>query len=205
MKKRELLDLLKDIEDDTDINEAILGIEDFAKSSEFDVSKITLEDFKKLLDNNVEIRGYWNHEKDVVVGNTRKKYEEVDLPKKIEEAVKAKNNEGKEPWEIELAEERAKREALEKQITLEKSKANYSKILSEKKLSPELLDYLPYENGDEAINKVIETFSNIISSGITAGVNSKITENPPIPESGQGLGNIDGVEQAFFERTGLKL
>ena len=204
MKKRKLLELLKDIEDDTDINETILGIEDFAKSLN-DINNISAEDFKQLLANNAEIRGYWNHEKDVVVGNTRKKYEEVDLPKKIEEAVKVKNNEGKEPWEIELAEERAKREALEKQITLEKSKADYSKILSEKKLSPELLDYLPYENGDEAINKVIETFSNIISSGITDGVNSKITENPPIPEAGQGLSNLDGVEEAFFERTGLKL
>ena len=52
MLKSELLEKLKDIADDADINETILKMDDFAKSSEIDVNKITLDDYKNMLANN---------------------------------------------------------------------------------------------------------------------------------------------------------
>ena len=63
MLKSELLEKLKEINDDTDINETILSIEDFAKSSskldgskltvgKLDVSKLTIEDYKRILETN---------------------------------------------------------------------------------------------------------------------------------------------------------
>ena len=60
MLKSELLEKLKDINDDTDINETILSIEDFAKSSsKLDVSKLTVEDYKRILETNEAIKGYY--------------------------------------------------------------------------------------------------------------------------------------------------
>ena len=56
MKKSELLELLKDVEDDADINETIQGIEGLIKP--FDLSKITLEQYKEILENNEVIKGY---------------------------------------------------------------------------------------------------------------------------------------------------
>ena len=44
MLKSKLLEKLKDIADDADVNEAILSIDDFAKSSEIDVKKLTVDD-----------------------------------------------------------------------------------------------------------------------------------------------------------------
>ena len=58
MKKSELLEILKDIEDDSEINETIQGIEGLAKSSTLDVNKLTIEDFKNILENNAAIKGY---------------------------------------------------------------------------------------------------------------------------------------------------
>ena len=56
MKKSELLELLKDVEDDSDINETIQGIEGLIKP--FDLSKITLDQYKEILENNEAIKGY---------------------------------------------------------------------------------------------------------------------------------------------------
>lgn len=203
MKKSELLELLKDIEEDADINETLQGIEGLAKP--FDITSIGIEDFKNVLKNNKEIKGYYTSEKDRAVSKGIETFKSNNLQALIDEAVKAKSNEGKTPEQIKLEEMESKYKDLERQMALKESKANYSKVLADKKLNAKLLDYLPYEAGDEEINKVIDIFSNIISDGITEGINSKITENPPIPEAGQGLSNMDGVEQAFFERTGLKL
>ncbi|WP_195954407.1 capsid assembly scaffolding protein Gp46 family protein [Clostridium tertium] len=203
MKKSELLELLKDIEEDADINETLQGIEGLAKP--FDITSIGIEDFKNVLKNNKEIKGYYTSEKDRAVSKGIETFKSNNLQALIDEAVKAKSNEGKTPEQIKLEEMESKYKDLERQMALKESKANYSKVLADKKLNAKLLDYLPYEAGDEEINKVIDIFSNIISAGITEGINSKITENPPIPEAGQGLSNMDGVEQAFFERTGLKL
>ena len=78
MLKSELLEKLKDINDDTDINETILSIEDFAKSSskldgskltvgKLDVSKLTVEDFKNVLENNQMIKGYYTSQMDSAI------------------------------------------------------------------------------------------------------------------------------------------
>jgi hypothetical protein len=203
MKKSELLELLKHIEENADINETLQGVEGLAKP--FDITSIGIEDFKNVLENNKEIKGYYTSEKDRAVSKGIETFKSNNLQAIIDEAIKANGNEGKTPEQIKLEEAMKEIDNMKKTMALKDTKANYSKILADKNLNAKLLDYLPYESGDEEINKVIDTFSDIISKGITTGVNNKITENPPIPEVGQGMSNLDGVEQAFFERTGLKL
>ena len=49
MLKNELLELLKDIDDNVDINETLQGIEGLIKP--LDITSIGLEDFKNVLEN----------------------------------------------------------------------------------------------------------------------------------------------------------
>ena len=64
MLKSELLEKLKDIAEDADVNETILCMDDFAKSSEIDVTKITLDDYKNMLANNEIVKAYFTSQLD---------------------------------------------------------------------------------------------------------------------------------------------
>lgn len=202
MKKSELIKLIEKIGDDQDINETILGIEDFAKSSEIDVNKLSLEDFKKVITDNKEIKGYYTGEKEIAVKQGVKTYEENILPKKIEEAIKAKSNEGKTPEQIKLEETTAKVEALEKQLALKDSKANYSKVLADKKLSADLLDFINLDEKKENIDSSIDKLSKIINDSINAGVKERMggkDETPPRDDND----NLS-LEQQIAQAMGIK-
>ena len=115
MLKSELLEKLKDIADDADINETILSIEDFAKSSKFDTNKLTIEDFKNVLANNKEIKAYYTSALDSgiskAVNSHDEKFKKEKLPGIIEAEIKKRSNEGKSETEIQLQE---MKEQLEK-------------------------------------------------------------------------------------------
>ena len=202
MLKSELLKQLENIKEDEDINETIQGIEDFAKSSKFDVTKVTLEDYKNMLANNNEIKGYYQSTLDSsiskAVNSHDEKFKKEKLPSLIEKAIKEKSNEGKTPEQIQLAELQAKLNAMEQ----EKAKAELlntnSAKLKEKGLDTSLAKYI-------STDEDIEFFGNLISNSVNNGVNEKLNNNNYVPPTTTGQQALSGVEKAFFERTGLKL
>ena len=58
LKKSDLLKLAESITDDGDINEIILGTDEFKDLGEMDLSKLTVEDFLKIVTENQTIKGY---------------------------------------------------------------------------------------------------------------------------------------------------
>ena len=58
LKKSDLLKLVESITDDGDINETILGTDEFKNLGEMDLSKLTVEDFQKIVTENQTIKGY---------------------------------------------------------------------------------------------------------------------------------------------------
>ena len=58
MKKSELLKLIETIADDGDINEVILGADEFKELGKVDLSKLSTDEFKNLLTTNEAIKGY---------------------------------------------------------------------------------------------------------------------------------------------------
>ena len=74
MKKSELLDLLKDIDDNSDINKTIQEIEGLAKP--FDLNSIKLDDFKNILENNSEAKAYYQSAIDSGIGKGVSKFKE---------------------------------------------------------------------------------------------------------------------------------
>lgn len=184
MLKSEILELVKELEDGADIDEIILN-QGFAKPIK------DLEGFKQLLASNdgKEIKGYYQSALDSGIGkgvNTFKEnFNKNELPKLVEAGIKAKSNEGKPEWQIELEEERAKREALEKQIQMKDLSSKYTKVLSEKQLPIELVDYV-LSDDEEKINSNIEFFSNLITNSVNNGVKQRLVgkdETPPKNET----------------------
>ena len=64
MKKIDLLKLIEGLEDEADVLETLKEQEEIkGLIKPFDVEKITLEDFKKVITENKEIKGYYTSEK----------------------------------------------------------------------------------------------------------------------------------------------
>lgn len=180
MKKSELLELLKDIEDDTDVNETILGIEDFAKSSEFDVSKVTLEDFKNLLANNKEVKGYYTSTLDTKVSKGINTFKENSLPSIIEEELKKANNKDKTPEQIALEELQAKFNTLEKEKARAELSNKYTKYLGEKGLSSDLIDFV-INDDEQVIESNISKLEKILQGSVETKVKERIGDNTYTP------------------------
>ena len=197
MLKKELLELLKDIDEERDIIEVLQKIEGVQKA-------YTLEDFKKQLSDNPEVKAYYQSSLDSGIGKGVASFKEKTLPKIIEEEVKKASNKNKSPEQLKIEELEQKLIQIEKDKAKAEMSSKYTKVLSEKGLSSDLLTFILGAD-DETTDKNIETITNIINNNVSERVKGKITENPPIPKGNEGGRELDGVERAFYERTGLKI
>ena len=180
MLKSELLERLKDIADDADINETILSIEDFAKSSKFDTNKLTIEDFKNVLANNKEIKAYYTSALDSgiskAVNSHDEKFKKEKLPSIIEAEIKKRSNEGKSETEIQLQEMKEQLEKMKAEKLKADMSAKYTKVLSEKGLSTELIDFV-LGTDDETTTANIDKINSIIGNVANSRVKEKIGES----------------------------
>ena len=201
MKKIDLLKLIEGLEDETDVLDTLKEQEEIkGLIKPFDVNEITLEDFKKAIADNKEIRGYYTSEKDRAVTKGIETFKSNNLPKLIDEELKKKSNEGLSEEAIQLKELQAKFEALEKEKAISELKGKYTKSLSEKGLNVELIDFV--FNEDEAIfNSNIERISNILQNSINSKTNEILNNNEYIPPTSGGGIALSGVEKAFYERN----
>lgn len=203
MKKSELMDLLKDIDENSEINEAIQDIEGLAKP--LDITSVGLEDFKNVLESNKEIKAYIQSSIDSGVGKGVASFKEKTLPRLIKEGVEKAKNINKTPEQIELEEIKQKLANMEAEKTKAEMSSKFTKVLSNKGLSTELLQFV-LGTDEDTTNANIETLEKLINSSVTNGIKAKITENPPIPSKGEGSECFnDGVEKAFYEKNGIKL
>ena len=199
MLKSELLEKLKDIAEDADVNEAILSIDDFAKSSEIDVKKLTIDDYKNMLANNAVIKAYYQSSFDSAVGSAVTKHDEKfkreKLPGIIEDAIKAKANEGLSPEQIQLRELQAQLDAMkaEKAEAL-RLEANRNK-LKESGLNTDLARFIK-EDSD------IDFFKNLINDSVKTEVKQKLGHSSYKVPVDNNLNNTITKEQ--FNKMGYK-
>ena len=195
MLKSELLEKLKDIADDADINETILNMEDFAKSSKVDVTKLTIDDYKNMLANNDIIKAYYQSSFDSAVGkavtNHDEKFKKEKLPKLLEEEVQKKLNADLTPEQQQI---RKLQEKIEK-MELEKAKselleANRNKLKGQG-LDTSLAKYI--ENDDD-----IAFFKDLIVNSVQAGIKEKLGNSnykPPV-----SAGDVNSITKEQFNK-----
>lgn len=189
MKKSELLKLIESLEGEAEVLDTLKEHEEIKSlANDFDVDKIALEDFTKLLQENKEIKGYWTSEKDRAVSKGVNTFKENNLQKLIDEAIKAKSNEGKTQEQIALEEIKAKYEAMEKQMKIKELESKYKDTLVEKGLDTRLMKFIIAEN-EEDITKNIDFFNEIISSNTNLKVNERLNESSYKPKNNKDLNN----------------
>lgn len=203
MKKIELLKLIESLEDEADVLDTLKEQEEIkGLIKPFDVEKITLEDFKKVITDNKEIKGYYTSEKDRAVSKGIETFKSNNLQKLIDEELKKKSNEGLSEEAIQLKELQAKFEALERKKTISELKGKYTKFLAEKGLNAELVDFV-FNEDEEIFNSNVERINNILQNSINLKTNEILNNNEYIPPTSGG-GSINTAEEQLKKVLGIK-
>ena len=201
MLKKELLELLKDIPEDGDITETIQNVEGLIKP--LDLNKITIEQYKEILEKNEAIKGYNTSVEDGIRSKAVEHYKankgKQAIENAVEEALKNAKNEGLSPEQIEVKELKAQLEAMQKQQKLNEVKSNYSNIFAEKKLDTRLLDLLNLDRESELIDKDIATLEEVINSLVSNKVDETFKGSSTEPQGNETTGEVlDDVSKAFY-------
>ena len=199
MLKSELLEKLKDIADDADINKTILSIDDFAKSSEIDVKKLTVDDYKNMLANNEVIKAYYQSSFDSAVGSAVTKHDQKFMKEKfptlLEEEIKKRDTSNLTPDQLkikELEEKMAKYEA-EKAEAL-RLETNRSK-LKKQGLNTDLAKYIKTDDD-------IDFFKNLINDSVKTQIQQKLGKSsykPPVNND-----SLNTITKEQFNKMGYK-
>lgn len=194
MKKVDLLKLLENVTDDQDVNNVILEHEEF--KGNVDLSKLTIDDYKKLVSENETIKGYNQSNIDSAISKAiashDEKFNKEKLPKILEEELKKRSNEGLTEDQIKLKELEEKLANIENEKIRMERVNKYTKTLTEKGLNPELIDFIMGED-DEVINQNIEKITNILNTNVESVVKDKLKASsytPPTTNNPGQLGKI---------------
>lgn len=203
MKKIDLLKLIEGLEDETDVLDTLKEQEEIkGLIKPFDVNEITLEDFKKAIADNKEIRGYYASEKDRAVTKGIETFKSNNLQKLIDEELKKKSNEGLSEEAIQLKELQAKFEALEKEKTISELKGKCIKLLTEQGLNAELIDFV-FNEDEDIFNSNVERINNILQSSINSKTNEILNNNEYIPPTSGG-NILNTAEEQLKKVLGIK-
>lgn len=173
MNKLELLKLIEGLGDDDNVLETLQGIEGLAKSSELDMTKISIEDYKNILENNQIVKGYHTSLIDSAVSKGVKSFKTKTMPKYIEEEIRKRSNEGKTPEQIELEELKNTIANMQKEKVKLDLSSKYTKVLNEKSLPVEFMDFILNED-EQIIESNIDKIEKIIGMAINDGVANKL-------------------------------
>lgn len=191
MKKSELLKLIETIADDGDINEVILGADEFKELGKVDLSKLSTDEFKNLLTTNEAIKGYMTSRDDSIRSSAVETFKSGKMKELIDKAVEEAKN-GKKTPEQERIEELEKQFAeSQAQIQRQNTINKYTGVLKEKGLPTELVDFVYGDGKEETIDKNIETLGTVFTSAIDSGVKSKLGTSSYVPPNDDETNALD--------------
>lgn len=172
MLKSELLKLIEEVGDNDSVLETLKGIEGLTNSS-IDYSKLTVEEYKTILENNKEIKGYQTSLIDSAVSKGVESFKTKKMPQYIEDEIKKRDNSTKTPEQIELEELKKQIDNMQKEKARAELSSKYTKVLNEKKLPVEFIDFILSDN-EEVIESNIGKIETILTKAVSDGVTSKL-------------------------------
>ena len=199
MLKSELIKRLENIVEDADVDEAIKAMDEYKAT--IDYSKLTTDEYKKILEENPVIKAYQQSQFDSAVGSAVTKYDQKFMKEKFPELLKAEmekaNNKNKTPEQIEAEKTLEEAKKLKAELAHEKNLNKYSKILTDKKLPVELAEFVVGAD-DETSDKNVEFFNNLFGKM----KEQELKYNAPKPPK-EDAGKVDADTQALMNAMGL--
>lgn len=204
MKKTDLLKLVEALGDEEEINETLKAIEEFkiGSAESIDLTKLTIDDYKNILENNATIKGYNQSSLDSAISKAINSHDEKfkveKLPKLLDDAIKAKSNEGKSEIEIKFEEMQKQMENMKSEKTRAEMSSKYTKVLGEKGLPIELINYVLGAD-DETTTANIENIGTLFTGAIQANTKNLVNGSGYVPPAGT-LGDKGGITKEQFKK-----
>ena len=196
MKKSELLELLKDIEDEGSVDE-VLSQSDFAKS--LVSSGLTLDAFKGKIDE-PDFKAYIDSINDKHFNKALETWKSNNLQTIINDEVLKATGKKKTPEQIQIEELQKKFEAQEKENTRLKNESTVKSMLSEAGFDPSKA--LEFFNIDDMENMEtrIGNFKALIDEKTQAGIKDAIASGSYTPpgENGSGELSVDDLAKMMM-------
>lgn len=174
MLKSELLDLLKDIQDDTDIDEIVSQ------------NYLNLDNFKKKLEE-AEFKSFMDSEKDKhsakAIATALDNFKKKDMQKLIDAEVLKRTGDNETPEQKKIRELEEQFANLQKEKAKSEMISKYKDVLTEKHIPTNLIDFLLGED-DDLTNANINLFENSMKEYIDNKVNDRIKDSSYIPPKG---------------------
>ena len=185
MKKSELMELMKSIADDADIDETIKG----SNLAELFKKDLTLDEVRNFIESNQEGKQYLQSYGDKRVTDGIKSWKDKNLQTLINDEVLKATGKKKTPEQLKI-------EELEKNFNEQKAKAEraekiakYKDVLAEKKIPGEMIDYFLTDN-DETTNTRIDNFAAYVDGIVSTNVKEKIASGSYTPPGENGAGDL---------------
>jgi len=191
MRKTDLIKLIDNIADDGDINEVILGADEFKGLSQVDLSKLTSDDIKTLVASNEAFKGFLTSHDDSVRSKAVETFQNGKMKEVIEKAVEEAKNGKKTPEQIELEKLKKQFEDSQAELQREKTIGKYTKVLKEKGLPSELVDFIYGDGGEETIDKNIESITSIFNGAVDSGVKAKLGSSSYTPPADDATNTLN--------------
>lgn len=176
MLKSELLDLLKDIQDDTDIDEIVSK------------NYLNLDNFKKKLEE-AEFKSFMDSEKDKhsakAIATALDNFKKKDMQKLIDAEVLKRTGDNETPEQKKIRELEEQFANLQKEKAKSEMISKYKDVLTEKHIPTNLIDFLLGED-DDLTNANIDLFENSMKEYIDNKVNDRLKDSSYIPPKGDG-------------------
>ena len=199
MLKSELIKRLENIAEDADVDEAIKAMDEYKVT--IDYSKVTTDEYKKIIEENAVIKAYQQSQFDSAVGSAVTKYDQKFMKEKFPELLKAEmekaNNKNKTPEQIEAEKTLEEAKQLKAELAHEKNLNKYAKILTDKKLPVELAEFVVGAD-DETSDKNVEFFNNLFGKM----KDQELKDNAPKPPA-EIAGKVDTDTQALMHVMGI--
>lgn len=174
MLKSELLELIKDLDENADIDETILS-NGFAKP-------ITdVEGLNKLLESDKSLQGLFDKKVTTGIENFKKN----GMQKLIEAEVLKRTGKNETPEQKEIRELKERLDKADKEKAKAEMVSKYKDVLTEKKIPSNMIDFLLAED-DETTGANIELFENSMKQYIDAGIKAKLGDSEYTPPTGGG-------------------
>ena len=185
MKKNQLLELIKNVQEDEDINSLLVGTD---IENEFKSSALTLNAFKEKL-KEPEFKSYLDSVKDKHFDKALETWKSNNLQTIINDEVLKATGKKKTPEQLKI-------EELEKNFNEQKAKAEraekiakYKDVLAEKKIPGEMIDYFLTDD-DETTNTRIDNFATYVEGMVNSSVKEKMANGSYTPPGENGAGDL---------------
>ncbi|MCC0647839.1 DUF4355 domain-containing protein [Clostridioides sp. ZZV15-6598] len=191
MLKKEVLELLKEIEDDAEIDSLLQSTDLFKSASD---KKLTIEEFRELINNDANFKALIDNEKNKYHSEALENFKKKDMQTLISAEVLKRTGAN------ETEEQKAIRELRESLNKLEKEKqhaekiSKYKDILVEKKIPTNLIEYL-LSDDDDKTNANIEIFENSMKQYVQSRVDERIKDGSYVPPGKDSAGSLSEIRK----------